>query len=280
MAKRKLHFPWRIVLYTIYLVVGITGIVLLMGTIQVRSSEQACNDLQIDILGLEAFIDQKDIEKLIIQEYGQLKGRTLESIPIHDMELRLSALPYVSKARVSSDMNGLLHVQLWQRKAALRILDEQGGGYYVDKTGIKLPLSRVYSPQVPIAHGMIAERIEQPLDSVETELVSDLFHLAKFISADSIWSKQIMQIYVNQMGDIELVPKDGMHKIILGDAQELDEKFEKLMIFYRGVLPKVGQNAYDLVNLKYKNQLVCTKSNTIVEKDSLVHLDRNSLNIQ
>lgn len=276
MTKRKFHFPWRIVLYTLYLVGGITGIVLLMGTIQVRSSEQACKDLQIDILGVEAFIDKNDIEKLITQEYGQLKGRTLESIPIHDLEQQLSELPYVSKARVSTDMNGWLYVQLWQRKAALRILDEKGGGYYVDQTGIKLPLSPVYSPHVPIAYGAIAEGIDHPLDSVETDLVMGLFQLAKFISADGIWFKEIAKIYVNQMGDIELVPQVGMHRIILGDAGDLEEKFEKLMIFYRGVLPKVGPNTYDAVNLKYRNQLVCTKSNMPkgiegVQKDSVVN---------
>ena len=280
MAKRKFRFPWRIVLYAAYLVGGITGIVLLMGTIQVRSSEQACNALQIDILGAEAFIAEKDIERLITQEYGQLQGRTLESIPIHEIEQRLSELPYVSKARVSSDMNGLLHVQLWQRKAALRIIDQNGEGYYVDETGIKLPLSPVYAPRVPLAHGGIAEGIEQPLDSVETELVRGLFHLAQFISKDSIWSKQIAQIYVNPEGDIELIPSAGKHTIVLGDAQDLEGKFEKLMIFYRGILPKVGPRAYDKVNLKYKDQLVCTIDSTGIEQDSLVQLGSNSLNTQ
>lgn len=280
MAKRQFQFPWRVFFYILGLGTGLAGLVMLMGTISVKSSELACREMQIDILGEEAFVEHKDIAKLIDEEYGQLVGRTLESIPIHDMEQKLSTVPYVFRARVSTDMNGLLQVQIYQRKAVLRIADESGGGFYVDREGVKLPVSTGYVPQVPIANGYIAEQYVMPLDSMETDLVKGLFELAQFISNDSLWEKQIVQMYVNETGDIELIPRAGQHRIILGDVNNLKEKFENLLIYYRGIVPRVGPDAYEIVNLKYKDQLVCVRASGLINRDTLVDISSNSLNIQ
>ena len=61
------------------------------------------------------------------------------------------------------------------------------------------------------------------------------------------------------MYDFELVPKVGNHKIVFGGIDNLESKFEKLMIFYKKGLSKTGWNEYSEINLKFKNQVVCTK---------------------
>ena len=69
----------------------------------------------------------------------------------------------------------------------------------------------------------------------------------------------IVQIYVDEKNNVELIPRVGNHNIILGDASDLENKLEKLMIFYKKGLSKTGWNEYSTINLKYKNQIVCTK---------------------
>jgi cell division protein FtsQ len=64
-------------------------------------------------------------------------------------------------------------------------------------------------------------------------------------------------VYVDK--DLELIPRVGNHTIILGNVSDLQEKFNKLMIFYKEAMPKVGWNKYKTLNLKYKNQIVCKK---------------------
>ena len=280
MAKRSFRFPWRIFFYVLYLGGGIAGIVLLLGNISVKSNELACREMQIHILGEENFVEFKDIAQLIDEEFGQLVGRTLASIPLQEMEEELANIPYVSRSRVSMDMNGQLNVEIWQRKAVIRIIDENGRSFYVDQERVKLPVSSSYAPQVPLANGFIPERYQMPLDSVESDLVHGLFNLAIYLSNDAVWSEQIVQIYVNEAGDIELIPKVGQHRIILGDAEDLSEKFTKLMVLYQGVVPKTGLEAYEIVNLKYKDQLVCVQASGINRQDSLVNISSNIINIQ
>ena len=68
------------------------------------------------------------------------------------------------------------------------------------------------------------------------------------------------QINVTNEKELELYLAVGNHKIIFGDAIDIEEKFKKLKIFYTDGLNKTdGWNKYSVINVKYKNQVVCTK---------------------
>jgi cell division protein FtsQ len=58
---------------------------------------------------------------------------------------------------------------------------------------------------------------------------------------------------------VELTPTVGSQQIILGKIENYKENLEKLRLFYEKGLSKVGWNNYSVINLKYKNQVVCTK---------------------
>ena len=67
---------------------------------------------------------------------------------------------------------------------------------------------------------------------------------------------------MNEDEEMELVPRVGNHTILFGDEKEMDEKFSKLFLFYKEGLSKQGWNKYNVINLKYKDQVVCTKKTT------------------
>ena len=89
--------------------------------------------------------------------------------------------------------------------------------------------------------------------------LKDLFTLSKYVHNSSFWRSQISQIYVNENGDFEFSPRVGKHIIVFGSIENINEKFENLMTFYRKGLNKTGWNEYSIINLKFKNQVVCTK---------------------
>jgi cell division protein FtsQ len=81
----------------------------------------------------------------------------------------------------------------------------------------------------------------------------------KYISEDKFLSSQIVQIYYNGSGDFELIPRVGAHQIIFGDIKDYQLKFMKLKVLYEEGLKYEGWNKYVMINLKYKNQVICTK---------------------
>ncbi|MBA3972491.1 MAG: hypothetical protein H0X46_10205, partial [Bacteroidetes bacterium] len=91
-------------------------------------------------------------------------------------------------------------------------------------------------------------------------LLDEIYAMANYINADKFWSAQIQQIYINKDRDMELVPLAGDHKIVFGDTTFMDTKFKKLLTFYQQGLNTTGWwDKYSIINLKFKNQIVCTK---------------------
>jgi cell division protein FtsQ len=104
----------------------------------------------------------------------------------------------------------------------------------------------------------------QSNDTTQAQLprtIEQVYALAKFIEADTFWTANAEQIYVNEQQELELIPRFGDHRILVGDTTAMADKFKRLMVFYRDGLNKTGWNNYNLINLKFKGQVVCTKTN-------------------
>jgi hypothetical protein len=56
-----------------------------------------------------------------------------------------------------------------------------------------------------------------------------------------------------------LVPKFGNHTILFGKVDDMEIKFEKLLVFYREALNKVGWNKYKVLDIRFNNQVVAKK---------------------
>lgn len=257
--SRLKKIRWKIVSFVSLFLLGLIGLVLLMNLIKNKSATQVCTELRVIIDGKEAFIDQNDITELVQQAYGKVEGVPLMDLPIHKIEKSLEDLPYVSDAQIHVDMDGLMQVKVKQREAILRVINQSGQEYYIDATGIKIPVTLKYVPRVMVATGYIAEGMRDALDTVESDVVRNMLRLVKHIAEDELWGNYVVQIYVNQHQDIELVPRIGNQQIVLGDAQSLEDKFGRLKVYYTDILPTVGSDAYKIVNLKYDGQIICER---------------------
>ena len=235
-----------------------------------------CTDVNINILNSHdhAFVEKADVLQTIHDKFGPLQGKTLHSINISLLENIINNNPFVSHAEVFSTIDGKLNIDVIPRNPIVRIVNYYNESFYIDDEGVYMPLSDKYSAAVPFANGFIYSR--ESLHNVRMTETSDTsFHpltiekvymLADYIRLHEFWSEQVQQVFVNVEGEIELIPRVGNHTIIFGDIatggdvqKELDEKFNKLFLFYKEGLSKQGWDKYSSINLKYKDQVVCTK---------------------
>jgi cell division protein FtsQ len=90
-------------------------------------------------------------------------------------------------------------------------------------------------------------------------VLKDVYQFVKYINDDSFWSAQIDQIFVDSRDEIDLIPRVGNHKVHLGTFENFKGKLRNLEAFYNQVLPEVGWNKYSLIDLEYKDQVVCKR---------------------
>ncbi|OYZ45037.1 MAG: cell division protein FtsQ, partial [Sphingobacteriales bacterium 24-40-4] len=206
------------------------------------------------------FIERDEVDRILMENGGAMLGKDLNDINIHKLENALKANPFIEFAKVYADMTGVIHVQIRQREPVLRVVNMANLHFYIDGNGNKIPLSDNYTAKVLVASGLIEEDFSGRVDTLKTKMARDLFRTALFIRSDTLWDNQIEQLFVDLKGDIEMVPRVGGHKIILGSADSLQIKFRNLLVFYKKAIPKVGWDTYKTINLKYANQIVCEKN--------------------
>lgn len=253
------NIRWGLLLYSFLGLLAVGGLVVLMSLINQKDAAQVCSVLKVNVQGKETFIDQHDISVMINNQFGVIVGKELNSIQFHEIEEAIEKLPYVSKAEIHADMDGAVYVDVQQREVVLRVINKQGREYYVDTKGQKIPVTLKYVPHVLVATGKITEGYDKPLQEVQSVLLKDLVHIVQGIKGDELWENQIVQIYVNEQSDIELIPRVGNEVLVIGSADSLDSKLSRLETYYKNILPKVGSQAYARINVKYGGQIICER---------------------
>ena len=252
---------WKAIRITLTWLISLGGLIVLMSFISDKKNETVCTKVKVDISGPERYIERWEINKLLTKNRGTLIGKALSTLNIHEIENILKANPFIAHAKVYTDIDGTIWVQIKQREPVLRIINAFNQDFYLDGTGLKMPLSSEFTANVLAVNGYIMETFSNKVDTLKTKLAKDLFYAAMFIKQDTLWSQQIEQMHINANADLELVPRVGNHKIIVGNVDSLENKFKNLLVFYKKALPKCGWNTYKTINLKYSNQIVCEKMN-------------------
>lgn len=272
---------WRLVFNTFAWLISLAGLFVLMSFIDAKKAGLTCKQVKVFLPGNQFFIEQAEVDEILKSQNGELVGKRMNYINIQKLEDGLKANPFILSAKVYGDMDGILHAEIVQRVPILRIFNTVGQDFYVDENGLKIPLSEHFTARVLAANGAINEVFTGKIDTLTTPVGKSIFAVADFISRDTLWNEQIVQLFVARNYDIEMVPRLGNQKIILGDADDLKSKFRNLYLFYKKALPKVGWDTYNSINLSYKGQIVCEKRDTLhLKTDTLKSVFSDSLKIK
>jgi cell division protein FtsQ len=250
-------------------VLTVFAMVFLVGFVENKQSKQKCTGIEIELNKFEEgnFVIEHDIRAKINNMGHKIEGELLTDINVGEMEEKILNMPEIEKVEVYKSINGKLTVVAKQRRPIVRIINENGMSYYLDDKGRSMPWSNKFSSRVLIVNGVVNEpavnvsvtRINFN-DSLKQEMLTDdIYKLATYIDQSEFWRAQIVQAYVNNDSEFELIPRVGKHRIMLGGVENLDRKLKKLRAFYDKLVGKTNLNAYDTLNLKYTNQIICTK---------------------
>jgi cell division protein FtsQ len=249
----------------------IAYIIFISGFVPDKYNNRVCERIDVTIVDslTHKFIGSGDILDILLENDQRILGYPLRSINTLELEKLLYKESFVKKADIYKTVNGALNVELVQRKPVLRVINQRGNSYYIDQDGAILPVSEKFTSRVIVANGHIHEPfivestksifdIDDP-EGKRNSVLRGLYELACFINSSRLWRAQIAQIYVNSAYEMELIPRVGAHVIYLGDATDIETRFSKLEALYMYGLSNTGWNNYEKINLKYENQVVCTK---------------------
>jgi cell division protein FtsQ len=164
------------------------------------------------------------------------------------------------------------------RKPIARIYNQYDENYYLDEDGVIMRPSSSHTARVVVVTGFIPDKINAPSvaeiinnDTLKSiQKLDDVYRISNYVCNDPLLQSLIGQIHLKKDGNFVLIPLVGRQKIVFGSAysdEEVKLKMNKLKIFYKEGMPYEGWNKYDLINLKYKKQIVCRKAETFTEEN-------------
>ena len=258
----KIKKPFRLNKTRFYGVLGLlVAIIILLSVNSFRNKSElrGCHVTIKPLASGNSMITEKDILKVLNNSFeGGLEHLPIYAVETDRVENVLESDPFIQNAEAYIDAQNQLGVKIEQREPIVRVIDNNGLNYYIDAKGAKLPPSKHYSPRVPIATGSLPAYIPN-FQEKKKYLLKDLFILVQTLQKDDFFDAMIQQIYVNPNGEFTLIPTVGEQQLLIGTIDDLEEKLERLRVFYKEGMPYQGWQKYSTINVMYKGQVICKK---------------------
>lgn len=249
---------WSI-LKTVAIALGLAGLFVLVIATKKAKTVLPAKDIEVTFLNPEyRFVQEKELTKSVLHLIDTSGNTKLKDLDVQSMEQIVKENKYVEDCKVYINNSRKIRMDVLQRQPLLRVINNNGVSYYLDQSGVKFPLTTSFTANVPVATGYIQYKLDS-LGQPGPEEIHDLLKVCAFIEADDNLSSLISQIVVDRSGEMELIPRTGNHTILIGKPDNLEDKFRRLLIFYKEGLSRVGWETYSQVNLKYRGQVIAKK---------------------
>jgi cell division protein FtsQ len=199
-------------------------------------------------------IQPEEFEKMVMKKFGPMKGLPIELVDMRAIEDFLMTNPYIRKADVYLGASGRLVLNLHQRVPLMRVVDNSGRHWYIDTDTVRMPVSSQFTARVPLVNGNFPVTAD-----VRKWPVEDLFKITTLLQENEFMGSLIDQIYMESPEKIWLVPRLGPSRILLGTADDLENKADRISKFYRKALPAEGWDTYAYIDTRFAGQIVAKR---------------------
>jgi cell division protein FtsQ len=261
MGNRK-EILKKVGIITLWVCVGSCSLVLLIAA-NIQQAGEICKDVVVTIKSTEHgnYIHEKEIlNRVSNNDPSTLKGKDLRRFNLSELEAALEQHLWIRNAELFFDVQNILHIDVEERIPVGRIFCVDGESFYVDELGIQLPANGNQIADVPVFTGF--PPLTKPLLSKDSILLMQVRDVGGYILKNDFWNAQIEQIHIENYS-MELIPKLGKHQIIFGEGKQVEQKFKRLLLFYKNVLNKAGWNYYSVLDLRYDKQLVGVRRDSV-----------------
>lgn len=247
------------------------GIIFLFIFANQKQKQTICPDFIIELKdeGMP-LVSRYYIRQLVTENEIKVKGQPLGQIDLEKIHNVITSSPFVKNANLTIDVNGKVKANVQQRNPIARVIDKTGHQYYLDNEGKRVPISHEFTARVLVANGKIepvsakAELQKKGITDEPYKMlpgdVQKVYIVAQQLRSEAFLNALVEQIFINPKGEIELIPKIGEQSILLGDTVGLQEKLDKLKLFYTMENRTEEWSSYRLINLKYRDQIICKKT--------------------
>jgi cell division protein FtsQ len=223
-------------------------------TFNQKSKNVVCKDVVIRFVDNDhrQLLTTKDVIRILEERNIYPIGKKIKGIKTESIEKQLKSNEMIDNAIAYKTPSGKVQIIIYQRLPKFRVCTGFEN-YYIDSNRKIMPLTSQHAPYLPIVSGRISK----------SRATGVMYDFVRFLEEHPFWNAQIVQIYVREDLKVELVPRVGDAIIVLGTLDNFEKKLGKLEKLYTKGFSYIGWNKYQIIDLQYKDQIVCTKVGSV-----------------
>lgn len=196
----------------------------------------------------EHFVTTEEIRNLVKNKFPKISKITRSVLDLNNLEKNVLKNELIRNADVYLTVDNKIIVDIWQKKAIGRVIDGNKN-YYLDEFGKKMPLSSNYTDRVPMVQGTVDKSNEREIKEV-----------LELINEDDFLREDITGIVIEPRGTLMLISRTNRFDILFGGFEEKEVKLQNYKAFVQYLKrANVEPDLYKFINLKFTQQVVCTK---------------------
>jgi len=243
----------------------ILGILSLMIWAAVKSNDQTCKDISVVIhaSGENKLLSKSDVLAILKQNNIEWEEKKMKEIDLAAIHKILTDENYVKEVNKVHFSGSKLQIEITLYNIFLVVETKDGKKILLDDQGIYLPYSPKVENDVIFANGFIPNSFQkkEAITPYNTELY-ELFSIVSFIKAEPKFANWFNRMYVNDKKEIILYPASGNLPVLFGTRENAEKKLKALKYMYGNVLPYIEDGKYALLDVRFENRIVATKSKT------------------
>lgn len=232
-----------------FILAFVTVVGLIAGIGHSSRAALSCGDLDVQFTDSLDFVNEADVRACLEKYYGCYIGQRIDSVRLDDMERILEEQNAIRSCEAWTTDDGLLHLLIERRHPMIRFIDGSEEAY-ADEEGNILRLKDGFVADVPVIEGFIPE---------DPQWVGQVLGMLGYMDTH-YWKERISAMKADRNGELILISAEGGEKILFGTPTEVEEKFWRLGKYYSHILPSKDEGYYRTVNVKFKKQIICSRT--------------------
>ena len=213
-----------------------------------RNGNRKLKESTVLFVGVNApFVKQEIVNKLLIENSDNVKSIQKVTLDLNKLEAAIDSHAMIKKSEVYVSIDGVLKAVVEQKTPVARVFDDNNS-FYIDYQGGKMPLSTNFTARVPLVSGAIHKNNSE-----------DLTKLFQAIYNDAFLKKNIIGIQIMPNGSLIMQNRNFDYQIDFGNLSNIALKFRNYKAFFQKAVLDGSLYKYKKIDLRFTDQVVCTK---------------------
>jgi cell division protein FtsQ len=193
------------------------------------------------------FVKQETVNKLLIENKRDASSIEKVKLDLNKLEKAIDAHEMIEKSDVFVSIDGVLKAVVKQKTPIARVFNGDSS-FYIDYKGNSMPLSANFTARVPLVSGVINKKNNE-----------DLAKLFRVIHDDEFLKKNIIGIEIMPNGSLKMLNRNFNYQIDFGRIINVERKFKNYKAFFQKAVLDSSLYKYNKIDLRFTEQVVCTK---------------------